>query len=105
MKLTVAEAVKQGWPKINKERAGDIDPKTLHDLVRLLRNRMAHGNVAFRSGPNGEVAGLQIWNVSRGKRDWGTVLSTQGLRNFLFSFARLAEQLCEEDIRGRRRRA
>jgi hypothetical protein len=105
MKLSVAEAIEQGWPKVNKERAGDLEPDHLSDLVRLLRNGIAHGNVAFRPGPNGEVAGLRIWNESRGKRNWGTALSTEALRSFLFCFAKLAEQLCEEEIRRRRRRA
>ena len=49
MSLSLGEAAVLGWPKIDRERPIDIDPDSLGDLIRLVRNALAHGNLEFLS--------------------------------------------------------
>jgi len=95
MGLSLAEASARGWPKIAKERATDRDPQALGDLIRLVRNSFAHGNVTFLPGPNGEIQALRIWNTSgsNGRRTWGAIIAVADARLFLTRFAELAEEI------------
>jgi hypothetical protein len=84
-----------GWPAIRKERDSDDDPKSLGDLVRHLRNAVAHGNIEFLPGPQGDIKALRIWNWHRGQRTWGAILTVAEMRDFLVRFVVLAEELHE----------
>ncbi len=39
-----------GWPIVRKELVNDADPDSVGELVRLLRNAIAHGNIDFLPG-------------------------------------------------------
>src|SRR5260370_14025458 len=71
-----------GWPVIEKERPNDEDPKSIGDLVRLLRNAIAHGNIDFLPGNKAEIKALRVWNT---RRTWGTLLTVSDMRRFLTS--------------------
>lgn len=88
-------------------------PRTLAQLLRLLRNGIAHGNVdllnrrelaALRPEAkfdamlnHDDVAGIEVWNADNGKnRTWGTVLTVEELGQALRGFATLA---LDEDLR------
>ena len=47
-------------PMTCKELMTDKDPTSLGDLVRLMRNSFAHGNITFLPGPSGEIRALRI---------------------------------------------
>ena len=49
----------QGWPLVTT--AGG-EPKSLRDLVRRLRNAVAHFNVEFNAGFNREITSVTMWN-------------------------------------------
>jgi hypothetical protein len=95
MALPLVEASKRGWPNIIKERPADRDPQTLGDVIRLVRNGFAHGNITFLSGPKGEIRSLRVWNTNghNGLRTWGAIISVADARQFLIRFAELAEEL------------
>jgi hypothetical protein len=95
MALPLSEATERGWPAISKERATDRDPSSLGDLVRLMRNSFAHGNIAFLPGATGEIKALRVWNTrpSSGQRTWGTIVTVDDARTFLVRFAELAEEI------------
>jgi hypothetical protein len=89
MRLTEAG----GWPAVKKERPHDEELATVGDLIRRMRNGIAHGNISYLPGPEGEIKALRIWNVNRGRRDWGAILTAADLRCFLVQFVRVAEEL------------
>jgi hypothetical protein len=85
------------WPLLLKERPKDYDPTSLGDAIRLLRNGIAHGNIVFLPGPQGEIKAIRVWNENRGRRDWGTVLTIADLRCFLVRFVGLADTLADQE--------
>ena len=94
-RMSLAEAIAAGWPSIDNERPGDEEPETIGDLVRLMRNGIAHGNIEFLPGVRGEIQALRIWNISprTRRRTWGALLSIETMRTFLHCFVDLAEEL------------
>ena len=63
VKLRINDAEKAGWPKIPKQLATDVEPKNLGDLIRLMRNAMAHGGVELLPKADCEIEEIQIVNV------------------------------------------
>lgn len=104
VEITLAEAEERGWPDIRKEREQDRDPANLGDLIRLIRNSLAHGNIDFLPGHDGRIAALRIWNVPPGgQRNWGAIIAVADLRSFLGCFAALIEEVHAEGTwRGQR---
>jgi HEPN pEK499 p136 len=47
--ISIADAKSQGWPIPKAERATDHAQTTLGDVIRLLRNGLAHGHISFVS--------------------------------------------------------
>lgn len=43
-------------------------PETVGDLIKRLRNAVAHFNVEFNIGTDGEIASATVWNEARGRR-------------------------------------
>jgi hypothetical protein len=97
---SLPDAAAIGWPNIAKERPRDRDPESMGDLVRLMRNAIAHGNVEFLPGPAGDIQALRMWNKDRGRRTWGAVITVANMRAFLASFVNLAEELHAERRRS-----
>lgn len=94
--LSLADAEARGWPCIRKELPQDRDPANLGDLIRLIRNSLAHGNIDFLPAPDGRIGAFHIWNLHPGGgRNWGTVVTVDDLRAFLVAFAALIEEIHE----------
>lgn len=92
MSLPMADAAVQGWPSITKERPSDREPDSLGDLLRLLRNSLAHGNIEFLADSAGQINALRIWNVDgRGRRAWGAIITVGDMRQVLGRFVDLIE--------------
>lgn len=114
--LTDSKVTCAGLPSFASSWKYDSEqPRTLAQLLRLLRNGIAHGNVdlldrreletlrpdaKFNAPLNyDDVAGIEIWNADNGKnRTWGTVLTVEELGQALRGFATLA---LDEDLRRR----
>ena len=97
--ITLDEAHAIGWPAIEKERRKDRDPENLGDLIRLIRNGLAHGNITPYPDPNDEIRSVLIWNINRSNvRDWGAVLTVEVLRDLLFKFVELSKEIHYRDV-------
>jgi hypothetical protein len=57
----LAELETQGWP-IPRVTGRFAQVQNLNQLVRYLRNAVAHCNVKFKAGDRGEIIGLIVWN-------------------------------------------
>jgi hypothetical protein len=99
---SLSEAVSEGWPAIAKERPRDCEPQSLGDLIRLMRNAIAHGNIEFLPGSVGEIRALRIWNMERDRRNWGALISVSDMRSFLHRFVAIAEELCSQEAERHR---
>ena len=94
MALPLTDAAVLGWPTINKERPSDTEPASLGDLIRLMRNGMAHGNLDYLSDGKGQIHALRVWNTRprTGARTWGAVVPIADMRRFLGLFVELIER-------------
>ncbi len=101
--ITLADAIASGWPQITKELDTDCEPTSLGDLVRLMRNAIAHGNIELLPGSAGQIQALRLWNSDgRGKRSWGIILTVAMMRTCLVRFAAFAELLRSQQTRSSR---
>jgi hypothetical protein len=92
--LPVSEAVNRGWPAIGKEQPTDREPSSVDELIRLLRNAVAHGNVEFLPDGRGEIHALHPWNIdTRSKRrTWSAIVTVGNARQLLTLFVDLIEE-------------
>ena len=58
----------QGWP-IPRVSGEFEQVQNLNQLVRYLRNAVAHCNVKFKADHRGEIVGLVVWNNNPRKPD------------------------------------
>lgn len=87
------ELVKQGWPV--PEVSGEFPaPDNLRQLMRYLRNAVAHFNVKFQVDHQGHISGLLVWNVDleTKKKNWKATLSISQLELLVMRFAELIAQ-------------
>ncbi|MFN8472269.1 MAG: HEPN family nuclease [Anaerolineae bacterium] len=98
---SLEEAAAVGWPTVQKERDTDEEPESVGDLLRLVRNAIAHGNLEFIAGSRGEIEKIRLHNNRGGRRTWGTTLTVVELRRFLDCFVALAEELHDEALSAR----
>ena len=91
---SVQDLVNVGWPDIKVIR-GDASYENLRELIRMLRNGVAHCNVKFIADDKNQLTGLRIWNhkgdKSRNLKNWEAELSIQDLRTIAFKFIELME--------------
>ena len=78
----------EGWPiPVVEGSYPQVD--NLRELVRYLRNGVAHCNLEFLSDGNGEIVGLRIWNTRKGKRTWVAKLSITDIEKITEKFIEL----------------
>lgn len=88
--MSIDQAIREGWPMVEKSDPRDEDPETYGRVINFIRNGMAHGNIEFVNDGNDEILAVHVWN-ERGKwRTWGTRLDTNQLKQFLKCFQLLA---------------
>jgi hypothetical protein len=71
------------WPRLVTEHPNDEQVTSVGQLVRLVRNAFAHGNIIFHEDDNGEIKDLQIWNSDQGLRTWSSRVSIDTLHILL----------------------
>lgn len=101
-KMSLTRAERAGWPKVSKERPEHQDPKSLGDLLRLVRNSLSHGNVEFLPDERNDIHALRLCNIDHGKRTWAARVNIEDIRRFLDRFVELAEDLHDEQRRWSR---
>lgn len=88
--IPLEELAESGWPAIRPTR-GALPEENLRELMRALRNSIAHCNVEFVADRNGTLAGIKLWNMNRGQLTWEARLTIQELRAVAFRFVELIE--------------
>ncbi len=91
--IPLAEAAATGWPIPDNRARGASATQTVADMVRGMRNGMAHGNIRFLPDGKGEIAALEIKNWYRGKLTWHATITLADMRRFLACFVRLIEEI------------
>ncbi len=79
------------WPDIKVVR-GSPAKDTLHQLVKGLRNGLAHHNVEFINGKDKKISRLRIWNCTPPEyieKIWEVSLSIDDLRTFCIKFSEM----------------
>lgn len=88
---SLRELAEQGWPNIRSTH-GELKEDTLKQLMRMLRNGIAHCNVEFIADERSAITGLTIWNTDkRGHRTWEATLMIDDLRSIALKFVELME--------------
>lgn len=99
-RISIEDAAAAGWPSIDRQLASDAPPRSLGDLLRHIRNGLAHGNIRYWDH-NGKIAAVEIVSKYRDSntgefiRAWGAVVTVEHMRQFLECFVHLAERLYE----------
>ncbi len=86
--IPLNELKNQGWP-IPKVEGDYPQVKDLRELIRYLRNAIAHCNLEFLSDERGEIKGLKVWNKSTGKTTWKAELTIENIEKFTDKFIQL----------------
>ena len=99
--ISIAEARKRGWPAAAADDLRDEIPQTLGQLLRLMRNSIAHGNIQYLKDQNNDIGAVFIWNETPGHRwrTWGATLDVSTLRRFLECFEAEARDLPDRSPR------
>src|SRR5688572_21335039 len=63
--IPLSQLIEEGWP-IPSVRGIFQQPETLRELIRLLRNAIAHFNLEFKANEQKQITGLVVWNINRG---------------------------------------
>ncbi len=96
--MGIQTAVNDGWPRLPVECDARYTPKNLGDLLRRVRNALAHGHIRFRGNNEDDITDVEMWDVNwNNKRTWGTTVSVDSMRTFLVKFVQLAEMFPEPE--------
>jgi hypothetical protein len=83
----LSELKDQGWPI--PQVVGDYPQvSVLRELVRYLRNAVAHFNVEFTVGENQQISGLKVWNYDprRRRTTWKAELTLEQIEDITERF-------------------
>jgi len=99
--IPLSEAFENGWPRVAPLDPSDENPVTLGDLIRLMRNGIAHGNIDFAPDADGEIGLIRIRNIHPRscRRTWEAILTVREMEAFLYKFVEQAEAL-QSAMRG-----
>ncbi|MBI4963386.1 MAG: hypothetical protein HY913_08915 [Desulfomonile tiedjei] len=82
------QLTRDGWP-VPKVGKGFDQVQDLNQLIRYLRNAIAHFNIEFIGDGQDQLHLLRVWNVWRGKKTWEAELSVTDLRGIAERFIEL----------------
>ncbi len=89
-KTSLDELKKAGWPQPLMQGTLPKDLRNLNDLMRYVRNSIAHFNIEFTNDDHGQISGLKIWNVNKAKKiNWTAELTIIDLKLLLEKFTNL----------------
>lgn len=96
-KTPLSDLIRNGWPDI-KVLQGYPPCDNLHDLVRLLRNGIAHFNIEFSTNGSLDITGIRLWNDYRGKKTWESHLSISDLKLITDKFIGLINEIDRKQV-------
>jgi hypothetical protein len=79
----------EGWPKPLLQGEIPNDLNNLRDLMRYIRNSIAHFNIEFTSDSGGRINGVKIWNSRNNRRNWTASLQIDALKSLVEKFIAL----------------
>ena len=89
-KTPLTDLHRDGWPT-PKVIDGFPRVKHLRELVRYLRNAIAHFNIEFISNSDRQISGVRLWNTDprTNTKTWEAELNPEDLRNIAERFTDL----------------
>jgi hypothetical protein len=86
-----------GWPVVDA-KPPYAQPSHLRELVRLIRNSVAHGNIEFIAAPSNRIASVRLWNECPGSRrkNWEADIGEPDLRKLLACFIELMSPILKK---------
>lgn len=96
-KISLTKLEAMGWPAPLVEGEFLEDLRNLADLMRYVRNSIAHFNIEFTSSDNTLIDGLRIWNNREGVENWSAFLQIEELKLLVDKFVDLSLSLNEAD--------
>jgi hypothetical protein len=94
--IPLEQLVADGWPRPVME--GEFPPAAnLQELVRYLRNAIAHFNLAFVADDQGQICGLRLWNRRGGVTTWEARLALADLETITEKFIDLLLEVENRD--------
>jgi len=94
----LTDLVAKGWPDI-KPVQGKLEEDNLRQLMRALRNGIAHFNLEFMTNKQNELSGVRIWNTRWNKSTkkseitWKAELTTEELKKIVYEFIEMIETM------------
>ena len=86
--IPLSKLFAKGWPI--PQVVGDFpQAKDLNQLVRYLRNAIAHFNIEFTVDEHSQLNGLKIWNENHGTTTWKAQLSLAEIEELTYRFIEL----------------
>ena len=83
------DLARAGWPS-PRVRDGFAQPRDLRELIRYLRNAIAHFNIEFLVDDHRQIRGLRVYNTARhGNRTWDAELTMTDLQSIAERFTQL----------------
>jgi hypothetical protein len=87
----IEELEKQGW--VIPEVSGNFPQvENLKQLLRYLRNAIAHFNIEFISDSEDQIQTIKVWNNYRGRKTWEAILGIEELKSILEKFTELIDE-------------
>lgn len=87
-RIPLSQLENEGWPCIKV--VGDFEPASdLRELMRYLRNAIAHFIIEFVVDSAGQIVGLQVWNIKNQRKSWQAEISLTELRLLVNEFTDL----------------
>ncbi len=83
--IPITEMKRMGWP-IPRVTGNYKQVDDLNQLVRYLRNAIAHYNIKFIGDGKNRIQLLQVWNEHHGDKTWEAELSVNDLRKITDRF-------------------
>ena len=81
----------EGWP-VPEVRGRFRQVSDLRQLIRYLRNAIAHFNVQFLGDGQSQIRVLRVWNENpHGTKNWEAELSVDDIRGIANRFVKLLE--------------
>jgi hypothetical protein len=87
-RIPIDELERKGWiiPKV----IGSFPQVTdLRELIRYLRNAIAHFNLEFYNEGTDEIKGIMVWNYKKDSINWKAKLTIQELESITEKFLKL----------------
>jgi hypothetical protein len=84
----INELKEMGWP-VPKVCSGFPQVEDLNQLIRYLRNAIAHFNIRFIGDGQNQISFIKVWNCRDNKKTWEAELSVSDLQSITEKFIEL----------------